>query len=135
MAVKLNPVKQVERRLRIEAKGPVQAFMTETCYKAMDKYVPKSTGTDGGTLRDIVDLQTDKIIYQTPYAHYQYTGILYVDPNTGSSWAKKDVTKVPTSTHLHYHTAGTGHHWDKRMWSADKEKVLRQVEKKIRSGV
>lgn len=119
MSVHLNPTKQVEARLGIEKDGRVQSFFTETCYKAMDKYVPRSAGTDGGSLRDTVDIQTDSITYQSVYAGYQYYG------------QRKDGTrKIQNWT-----TPGTGPYWNKRMWSVDKDKVLRQVEKKIRSGV
>lgn len=48
--------------------GRVQAFLTDTCYRRMDKYVPMDTGD----LRNIVDKGLDYITYEVPYAHYQY---------------------------------------------------------------
>lgn len=48
----------------------MQAFFTDTCYKHMDKYVPKDTGN----LRNIVDKGVDYITYEVPYAHAQYVG-------------------------------------------------------------
>lgn len=71
--MKLNPISEIKANLGIQPNGPVQAFFTDTCYKHMDKYVPKDTGN----LRDIVDKKTDYITYESPYAHAQYVGIVH----------------------------------------------------------
>jgi len=108
MSLIMKPDSVIEARLGIQANGPVQAFFTNRCYKAMDKYVPK----DVGNLRTIVEVSTNKITYKSPYARYQYYGI------------REDGThKVQ-----HYTTAGTGTYWDKRMWSADGEKVIKDTQ-------
>jgi hypothetical protein len=130
MPVKMKPTSTIKARLGLSPNGKVQRFLTNTCYKHMDRYVPYKEGD----LRSTVDIKADSITYEMPYAHYQYEGILYVDPDTGSSWARKDVTKVSTDKSLQYHTPGTGHHWDKRMWSAEKEKVISEVQSYINRG-
>jgi len=56
--------------------GAVQRFFTDTCYKHMDKYVPK----DIGNLRDNVDKGADYITYESPYAHAQYIGEVHGSP-------------------------------------------------------
>jgi len=66
----LKPVSEIKMNLGIEPNGRVQKFFTNTCYKHMDKYVPKDTGI----LRENVVLQSDSITYQSPYAHAQYVG-------------------------------------------------------------
>lgn len=66
----LKPVSEIKADLGIDAGGRVQAFFTDTCYKHMDKYVPKDTGN----LRDNVDKGIDYITYESPYAHAQYVG-------------------------------------------------------------
>ena len=66
----LKPVSEIKINLGIEPNGRVQKFFTNTCYKHMDKYVPK----DAGILREVVDIQADSITYQSPYAHAQYVG-------------------------------------------------------------
>lgn len=55
--------------------------------------------------------------YNTPYAHYQYEGIVY-GPNIPIRDAGGNITgwysppsKHPTGRPLTYHTAGTGDHW------------------------
>ena len=50
------------------------------------------------------------IVTNTPYAHYQYMGELYLTED-GRSWAHKGEKKYPTGTPLKYHTAGTEDHW------------------------
>ena len=116
LTLKFKPTSVIKARLGIEPNGAVQKFFTNTCYKAMDKYVPK----DEGNLRTIVSFSIDgtKIIYEQEYARYQYFGI------------RKDGTHVV----MNYTTPGTGPYWDERMWSAEKDKVIRQVQNYIDHG-
>lgn len=114
--VDMKPTSVIKARLGLQPSGPVQKFFTDTCYKAMDKYVPM----DEGNLRTVVSFSIDgtEIIYESPYAEYQYYGI------------RKDGTHVV----MNYTTPGTGPYWDERMWSADKDKVIRQVQNYIDHG-
>lgn len=66
----LKPISEIKANLGIEPNGKVQRFFTNTCYRYMDKYVPKDTGV----LREVVNIQSDSITYQSPYAHAQYVG-------------------------------------------------------------
>jgi len=66
----LKPISTIKIDLGIEKNGKVQKFFTNTCYRHMDKYVPKDTGM----LRRVVSIQSDSITYQSPYAHAQYIG-------------------------------------------------------------
>lgn len=111
MSIYIDSIETIKKKLKIDENGSAQAFLTETCYKAMDKYVPKRNGD----LRTIVDLRTNSITYQSPYASYQYYG----ERQDGSH-------KVSN-----YTTPGTGPYWDKRMISADIDKVIQQVEEYI----
>jgi hypothetical protein len=112
MPVKLKPTSVIIARLGIEPNGRVQQFFTNTCYQRMDKYVPQDTGD----LRTIVDIQPDSITYEQEYAKYQYYG------------KRKDGThKVQ-----HYTTPGTGPYWDRRMWSAEGQDVIQEVQDYIR---
>ena len=109
MPVQLKPTSQIKARLGIEPNGRVQKFFTNTCYKHMDKYVPRRPGTIGGTLRENVDIQPDSITYETPYAHAQYVG-------------------YTTGPVVNYSTPGTGPYWDKRMVSAEIDDVVKEVQ-------
>ena len=62
------------------------------------------------------------IEWNTPYAHYLYTGEVYVNPKTLKSgyigsdgmWHGWRGAKIPGRRPLKYHTAGTGDHWVER---------------------
>ena len=108
MPVKVNPTSTIKARLGIEPNGRVQKFFTNSCYKHMDKYVPK----DSGDLRAIVDINSNSITYEMPYARYQYYGMR----EDGSHEVKS------------YTTAGTGPYWDKRMVSAEMQDIVKEVQ-------
>lgn len=112
MSVYIDSLEAIKKKLKIDDNGPAQAFLTETCYKAMDKYVPKRDGN----LRTIVDLQTNTITYESDYAEYQYYG------------ERKDKTHKVHN----YTTPGTGPYWDERMKSAEIDSVVEQVQNYIR---
>lgn len=74
-----------------------------------------------GALRNSVNypqgIYGGEIEYNTPYAHYQYEGIVY-GPNIPIRDAEGNITgwwsppkKNPTGRPLAYHTAETGDHW------------------------
>jgi len=90
----------------------VQRFFTDTCYKHMDKYIPKDTGN----LRNNVDKGEDYITYESPYAHAQYIGEIHGSPVRN------------------YTTPGTGPYWDKRMVSAEINDVIEEVQKYVNRG-
>ena len=84
--------------------------------------------------------------YNSPYAHYQYEGKLYVDPTTkkgaftngeGLYWSRPGIAKVPTGRGLKYssfpHPKATSH-WDKAMMVERKDALARAYENYIKSG-
>lgn len=125
----MNPTSVIKARLGIEPNGRVQKFFTNTCRIHNDKYVPKG---DTKKLSSNVKTNADSYVYKTPYAHYMYKGILYVDPDTGSSYARKDVTKVPTGKLLHYRNGGS--YWDRKMVSAEMNDIVKEVQNYINGG-
>ena len=112
MSAKIKPTSVIKANLGIEPNGKVQKFFTNTCYRYMDKYVPK----DNGLLREIVTIDSNSITYEQEYAHAQYIG----EVNGG---------KV-----VNYTTPGTGPYWDKRMVSADMQNVVAEVQGFIDKG-
>lgn len=110
--MKLNPISTIKANLGIEPNGRVQKFFTDTCAKHMDKYIPLG---ETGNLRGIIDKGADYITYESNYAHAQYIGY----------------TKGPVKN---YTTPGTGPYWDKRMWSAEKDTVIEEVQKYVNRG-
>lgn len=109
----IQNLKTLERRLKINENGPAQAYFIATCYRYMDKYVPKDTGM----LRTIVALDKQGITYMSPYASYQYYG----QREDGTHKVRK------------YTTEGTGKKWDKTMMKLDGKKVIDEVRKYVRT--
>lgn len=108
MPVKIKPISVIKAELGIEPNGRVHRFLTDTCRKHMDKYIPVETGQ----LRNQWTMGTDYITYNMPYAHYQYIGKLYVMDNGKGAyyssdygfWSKKNTEKKPTDRNLIHHT-------------------------------
>ena len=129
MSVEMLPISTIKATLGIQENGPVHSFFTNECYKYMDKYVPLG---DTGQLRQNVTLTANTITYEEPYAHYQYIGKLYVDPETGSPFARKGVKKVPTNIDL-VHKNGYSY-WDRQMVSADLDTIVKNIQNKFFGG-
>ena len=106
--IRLKPARTILVNLGIGPNGRVQNFLVNTCYKHMDKYVPMNNGD----LRTIVTLGPNYVDYEMPYAHYQYVGM------------REDGTHKVKN----YTTAGTGPYWDRKMWSAEKNDVINEVQ-------
>ena len=135
----LQPISKIKANLGIETNGPVQQFFTNECARKMDKYIPRDTGL----LSQLKVIGKDYVEYRSPYAHYQYIGELYVDPQTKKGafynpnygfWSRPNVTKEPSGKMLHYHTTGTGNYWDKRMWTAEGNQVIKDTEKYMKGS-
>lgn len=107
----MKPISTIKADLGIETDGPIQKLFTNTCYRHMDRYVPKDTGI----LRRTVSLTSKTITYEQPYAHAQYVGY----------------TKGPVKPE-NYTTPGTGPYWDRRMKSAEMQDIVREVQDEIR---
>ena len=112
MPVKMQPTSVIKANLGIEPNGRVQKFFTNTCYRYMDKYVPKDTGA----LRETVTIDSNSITYEQPYAHAQYVG------------------EVNGEQVKNYTTPGTGPYWDRRMVSAEMQDVVAEVQDFIDKG-
>lgn len=139
LKIEMRKPQEIILRHNLEEGGKVQKFFTNTCYKHMDKYVPY----DEGNLRKNVSIEDDKIIYESPYARYQYYGKLmvmdngkgaYYSPEYGF-WSDKGKKKHLTNINLVYHTAGTGSYWDKRMVSAEADTIAKEVEDYMKRGI
>lgn len=113
--VKLNNLDTIKERLGINVNGRVQQYLQNTCYRYMDKYVPRK---DGNLRRDVDLSDPNKIVYNSKYAEYQYYG------------QREDGTHVVSN----YTTAGTGKYWDRRMMSAEGEDLINKVQKYINRG-
>lgn len=144
MSVEVNiyPPKVIETKLGIQSMGPAHAYFTEKCAEYMDKYVPYR---EGGLSRDNMYKTVDEIHYSSPYAHYMYEGKV-MGPNIPIKDENGNIVrwfsrkpKYYTGADIDYSQsqAQPGHeyagpHWDERMWSAEKDDVLKDVAEYIK---
>ena len=136
--VKLKPISVIEADLGIDPDGDVQLFFTQTCATHMDKYVP----FDKGNLAKYKLYGTDTIAYEQPYAHYMYVGKVMGDniPIKVNGIIVRWYSKAPkhyTGADIKYNTSKhdeAGAYWDKRMWSAEKDEVIKKVQDYLDKG-
>ena len=118
---------------RICGKDNVGKFVASEWSRYFAKYVPMQSGT----LRTNISIEPFKVIYESPYAHYQWEGELYVADN-GSSWAKQGEIKHPTGIPLNYskeqNPLATSH-WEVPAYDAFKDVVANSISEYIRRMV
>ena len=101
--------------------------------KDTEPFVPMLNGVLRGKTKVVGNL----IVYDGPYARYLYYGKLYVDPLTGSSYARDGVTKVPAvpEKDLIFHKPGTCSHWFEASKAQNLSKWLRVAEKAVKNDL
>ncbi len=122
METKLPSVRRVINKLGLGYGGKTQLKVTQTAREFMRPYVP-ALSQHLRNMAQIVDNNT-AILYNTPYAHYQYMGVVYVDPvtlkgsfysETYGHWSQPNVRKIPSDRKLKYTNPQASAHWDKKM--------------------
>lgn len=142
MQVKLESTSVIKAKLGLNNNGRVQQYFTKACAEHMDKYVPLDSG---GLAYDNRHILPDKIIYESPYAHYMYEGKV-MGPNIPIKengviigWFSKS-PKYYTGKDIDYSKSiARGHdyagpHWDQRMWTAEKNEVIKETENYMKRG-
>lgn len=82
-----------------------------------------------GHLRSMGHIPEDGVVeWNTPYAHYQYMGELYLAEN-GSSYAEKYEKKYPAGIDLEQHEKGTKSHWYEAAKNTHKSEWVRTVQR------
>lgn len=123
MGVKMKPASYIVARLGLEPNGRVHKFFTSECARQMDRFVPFDKGTLAETVVkdgriNPVNVTVNTIVYNQPYAKVVYFGIRKGKPITIHKTKHRDATT----------------YWDKHMWSAKKDDIVRAVQKYINSG-
>ena len=136
MSVKFAPTSRVKVMLGIQPDGPTRKKLISEAYRRMGKYVP---GKEGSMLNRNAKFTKTSIIYDSPYAHYQYIGKLWVMENgkgayyspTYGFWSKPKGKKTPTNIDLN-HPSGGGPYWAEEMMTAEGEQLRQNMEEYIR---
>lgn len=111
----LKPDSEIITRLKLNPDGYIQREFTKRCREYMDPFVPY----DEGTLSTIVDVGSSFIIYEMPYARYQYYG----ERSDGTH----KINEANRNRSMHPLASS---YWDKKMVSAkmkDLEKEMQEL--------
>lgn len=126
---KINPEMIIESH-GLEDGGAVQKFIDQECIRLMDPYTPDLNGVLKQSVRINTVIGSGKLVQATPYARYDYYGVLFVDPitlkgsfynsKTGRHWSRKGVSKIPDpkGRMLQFNkvkSPNAGPHWFERM--------------------
>lgn len=101
-----------------------ERVVAQQVLKDTSPFVPMLTGS----LNQRSRVYGNEVVYPGPYARYLYYGKLMVDPDTGSSYAKKGASKVLTDKNLVFNTASHADaqsHW----FEASKAQNLKKWER------
>lgn len=130
--INLDPTAQLLSRRGLQPGGKVQKYIDSECIRQMKPYTPFLNGilVKSATIDTVIG--SGIIRQNVPYAHYQYTGIVY-GPNFPKyddageivGWASPP-KKYKTNRHLEYNSSRhpkAGKEWFRRM-AADKKTVI-----------
>ena len=135
--VNMKPVITILNRLGVTPEGDVQAHVTKIVAHRMTRYMPIRSGVLANDKKQIKS--PTEILVDGPYAHYQYEGVVWVDPVThaagfltANGWrSRRGVPKVQTSRPLDYDRSKNpeaGPHWDRRLMAAEGEAIAADVQ-------
>ena len=93
---------KIVNKFNMQKGGSAQLFLSNECFRRMEKYVPWETGN----LATTVTVRPGSVTYEQEYAHRQYT------TNKGKGLR--------------------GKYWDKKMLSAEKPMLVKDVEKYVK---
>lgn len=117
-------------------------FLANEWHKLITPYTPRRDGI----LFENVSYKPFEFTYNTPYAHYMYNGVQYVDPVLGVSgftnddgatfFSRKGVEKIPSGKTFNYRTDRNPYatdHWDQAAENAgQKDKLIRSANEYLR---
>lgn len=122
--------------------GRTQKVIDSSFMGYMDKYMPMDSGQMITSMYNSTKVGSGEININSPYAHYQYEGELYVDPKynkgafhdpiSGRYWSRPNIKKVPSGKKLNYHGGSLrGDHFIERMLADHFNDILNSGQKEI----
>lgn len=121
-----------------------QAWIGEQVLQDCRALMPLSTGglqqrshTDNSKhLRDESQTKNGgrQVVFPGPYARFQYGGLVMVDPDTNSPWAKPGAKKVLTDRHLQYSRPEAVSHWFDEAKARNGEYWIKKVKEIATNG-
>lgn len=129
MALKFHVHSNIDKALMEKLAGASNKAEHTVAIQVKDDtapYVPASGASAGMYLNTKVI--GNQIFYPGPYARFLYYGKVMIDPNTGSTWAPKNSTKVVTGRDLKFrkdHHSKAQAHWFEASKAQNLQKWLR----------
>lgn len=135
--------KKIAQRHGIAKGGTVQKYIDKACIRYMKPYTPARNMVLSQSAQKDTVIGSGEILQNTPYAHYQYEGVVY-GPNFPQyengilvGW-KSPRKKYRTSRELVYSKSKNplaGKKWFERMKADHKKEILAGAQKLIKKGV
>lgn len=138
--VRFKEVEQLLAEHGLNDGGEVQKFIDNEVMRQSLPYMPNMNGVLQNAMMSQTVIGSGEIRQNTPYARYQYYGVLFVDPitlkgsfydaRTGRHWSRKGVAKIPdpngrTLTYNTSKNALAGSHWFDRAMKDHGESIGR----------
>lgn len=130
--------KEILARLNLESGGLVQKVIDSEIIRQCEPYVPFDAGVLTQSAWANTKVGSGLIVYNTPYARYQYYGEVYgpnflVNIGGEMQWrSKKGAKKHPTGRQMNYSLEvhpQAGSHWFERAMADHKQDVLEAARK------
>lgn len=141
--VDMKPVKQIMKRLGIDAQGDVQQFHTANVRRRIQKYMPYRSGATIKLMIVQSPVEEPRLNINVPYARMLYHGKVMVDPKTGAAgfltengWrSRKGVPKVVSGRDIQYDKTKNpraGPFWDRRLVAAEGAQMSAELQDYVR---
>lgn len=136
--------KKIAQRHGITKGGAVQKYVDNACIRAMKPYTPARNMILTKSARTGTVIGSGEIVQNTPYAHYQYEGVVYgpnfpqYDENGEIIGWKSPRKKYRTSRELVYSKSRhpkAGKRWFHRMKAEKGKEILAAAQRLIDRGV
>lgn len=127
--------KQILKETGLNDGGKVQKYIDSFVFNKSEPYLPGHH-----IYRESEPLNkpgSGHVIWSTPDVMYLYYGKLMVDPETGSSFARRGTQKImdPKNRDLVYHGGGLRREkWDERFLAAEMDNLIEGVQKIVDGG-
>ena len=119
-----------------------EATMTE-CHNVMAQYMNPYVPMREGNLSTDIDVNGERVRYLSPYAHYQFEGIVYgpnipiIENGVIVGWWSRP-NKQPTGQQLVYSTEKhpqATHHWHKAMMRDKRDEFTKDIKTIIKNNI
>ena len=136
----LKQKSQLKKELGINPGGRVQRTIDASTMHYLRLLMPQDSGAMISNTRN---KEPGLITIETPYAHYQNEGILYVDPKynkgafhdpiSGRFWSRPGVKKISSGKPLKYHGGSNrGAHFAERTLTEHFDDILNEAKKEVK---